>query len=470
MNIFKKPKEIIVFAELDERFLHVRGETEVHLPIDRDETGFLTASGKQMLEARLKEWIGTDGGRVKVWCALPLRGVSLRHLQLPAVKSEEMAPILRFQVEKLFPLPLQEMAWLVKDLKQVGVGGWEGSVFGVRKAFMMDLEQVLARCGWQVSFTLSILTLMGEENGDGLFYKVTTESGDWIRQEGGRPLQVGFHASDKEASTRADRIAMLLKAQGQETKVHLLGEQSMCEGIRDRLQTVMGSTVNVQIKPCTEVAPALAAMKNVADEEGNCRLPIFESFDPTVASRSNPRRDLYRWAAVAGLLFLISLSMKFVQPMLRYEGLSEDYAALEAKREGLPDIGKELGFLQFLEQNRSPYLETVHILSRTAPPNSLIEILVMNRRGDISIRCSVQNGKQVGEFRSKLIDSGYFYPVVVDEQTKGNQSGKLQVRITARWKPADERKPLPESWLIPDPANKTGPNLAGPGRPPRQPF
>ena len=67
----------------------------------------------------------------------------------------------------------------------------------------------------------------------------------------------------------------------------------------------------------------------------------------------------------------------------------------------------------------------------------------MNRRGDLSLRGSMRDSQQVLDFRSKLIDSGFFATVTVEEQSPSPDGQSVTVRISAQWKPTGERKPLP---------------------------
>src|SRR5206468_2072812 len=85
-------------------------------------------------------------------------------------------------------------------------------------------------------------------------------------------------------------------------------------------------------------------------------------------------------------------------------------------------------------------LDSLFVMANAAPPGSRIETLSMNRRGDVALRASMRDSQQVGDFRSKLIESGSFSTVVVDEQTPTPDKQKVLVRITGQWKPSTGRK------------------------------
>jgi len=83
------------------------------------------------------------------------------------------------------------------------------------------------------------------------------------------------------------------------------------------------------------------------------------------------------------------------------------------------------------------------ILANSASPGARFDSLSMNRRGDLSLKGNMQNSTQVVEFRSKLIKSGYFAAVAVEEQTPTPDRQKVAVRITAQLKPAGLRGSVP---------------------------
>ncbi len=103
-------------------------------------------------------------------------------------------------------------------------------------------------------------------------------------------------------------------------------------------------------------------------------------------------------------------------------------------------IDRELNFLQFLKQNQPPYLDAIYLFAKSAGPGFRIDALNLNRRGEISLRASMGSADQVTDFRKKLIDSGFFASVVVEEQAPAQQ--KVNVRLTLQWKPLEARAAL----------------------------
>jgi hypothetical protein len=65
----------------------------------------------------------------------------------------------------------------------------------------------------------------------------------------------------------------------------------------------------------------------------------------------------------------------------------------------------------------------------------------MNRRGDVSIRATMRDSQQVVQFRAKLLDSGLFGHLVVEEQNPTPDRQKVIVRMSGHWKHIGEGKP-----------------------------
>ena len=76
------------------------------------------------------------------------------------------------------------------------------------------------------------------------------------------------------------------------------------------------------------------------------------------------------------------------------------------------------------------------------PPGFDFDALTMNSRGEVSLRGSFRDGQQVADFRTKLIDSGFFSNVSVEEQTPTPDRQKVNVRLSAQWKPAGQLQSL----------------------------
>jgi Tfp pilus assembly protein PilN len=185
---------------------------------------------------------------------------------------------------------------------------------------------------------------------------------------------------------------------------------------------------------------AVLGLRN-ATENGGESLVILQS-KPTSGSAALARPAPWKWAALALGLAFLSLALPYLEaPLLKWR-LSTRLKAIQADRGRMVAIDRDLDFLRHVKQNQPPYLDALFLLAKAVPPGAKFDSLSMNRRGDLALRASMKDSQQVAGFRSKLIDSGFFASVAVEEQTPTPDRQKLTVRITAQWKAANDRQSL----------------------------
>lgn len=146
---------------------------------------------------------------------------------------------------------------------------------------------------------------------------------------------------------------------------------------------------------------------------------------------------------LAAVLACAVLAFPFVQALALRPLLTHHLARLETGRARLEAIDREIDFLQYLKDNQPPYVDTLFLLATCAPPGTSFDSISLGRRGELSLQGKLANGQQVTEFRSKLVEAGWFSSVVVEEQTP-SPDRRVTVRMTAQLKATDSRKPLPE--------------------------
>jgi hypothetical protein len=165
-----------------------------------------------------------------------------------------------------------------------------------------------------------------------------------------------------------------------------------------------------------------------------------------------------KWAILTGALLLGCLSLRYAEPFLNQPRLVRQLADVKAYRDTLPRIERELSFFEFIRTNQPAYLEPLFALANSAPSGTKIESVSMNKRGDMALRASMKDSSQLTQLRSKLIESGLFTSVVVEEQTPSSDRQKLSVRMSARFKPTEKA-----ADPAPAPANKSRSTRNAPG-------
>ena len=65
-------------------------------------------------------------------------------------------------------------------------------------------------------------------------------------------------------------------------------------------------------------------------------------------------------------------------------------------------VERELGFLQYLDTNQPPLIETLYLLANAAPAGTRLDSVSLARRGDLSLRGTAANPQLTAELRAKL--------------------------------------------------------------------
>ncbi len=172
--------------------------------------------------------------------------------------------------------------------------------------------------------------------------------------------------------------------------------------------------------------------------------------------------DLRKWVRVAIILGLCALCFPMVEAFALKWFVAKRIAEYNEQKSRLETIDREFSFLKHLKETQPPYLDALTVVANSAPQGTRFESVAMNSRGDLSMKGNLQNAQQVVEFRSKLIKSGFFNTVTVEEETPSPDRQKIGVRIAAQWKPAGFR-PLVKAEPLPSGFASQGGGMPFPG-------
>jgi hypothetical protein len=278
---------------------------------------------------------------------------------------------------------------------------------------------------------------------------VTHQEAEKLKLDWGKSVPLSEETVE-QPSIRTDRIekisasveaelkslARYLQSAWTGQKLYLTGATASLGNFLPQFAKTLGGGTECErldVLPGEGRSAAIFGLKRACEENGSFPslvLEVASTHDSEKAARPVP----WNWAALAGVLVLSSLALRYAEPLLLKPRVTRKLAELKAYRESLPKIERDLSFLQYLKTNQPPYLEPFFVLANSAPAGARIESLSINRRGDLSLRAGMKDGQQVVDFRSKLINSGLFSTVVVEEQAPTPDRQKIVVRITGQWK------------------------------------
>ncbi|MFQ5655838.1 MAG: PilN domain-containing protein, partial [Planctomycetota bacterium] len=215
-------------------------------------------------------------------------------------------------------------------------------------------------------------------------------------------------------------------------RVFLVGGGSRLAGIGEGLTQAAGGAIEcgtIEI----EGLPGRSAVTLGLEErsrDGRLAMEFQPRSAPAGEAPAEGRPATIPWLLLAAALLLVSLSLRYVSPILGIPALEERIAETERELQERPSIDRELAFLEHLEESRLPVLEVLAALGEAIPKSTRIDDFSISRRGDISIGGKVEGFRQANDLRRKLVLSGWFSQAVLQELVPEDQN--IRFRLTAR--------------------------------------
>lgn len=481
------------YLELRQGSLQVlEGERGFELPLERSPNGRLTEACRLNLVLKLREFFKRPAWqpRPRAFCALGARGVSLRRLSLPPTTRENLPRILRLQIETEFPLPPDELAWGYRPLSATSANGrgskQEVLVAAVKKEAIEEYAGLLAQCGLSPVFTLAALArsrlcpqpppsyavldigrltseLIVFEQGVPTSLRILPWGGETITRALADSLHLGPAEAEQfklklesapppngeigpkvenavEAAVQA--LAGALNGQSVVRKIFLTGKSIRQQDLAARLARRLGPGAQCQPLPVNAGVGRTAAILGLQEFTLSGEAPLMLESKPANGQAAVTRPAPWKWVGIAAALALFLALLPYFEAVLFKSHLARKLANARRDTARLAIIDQELNFLEYLKQSEPPYLDGLFLFAKSAPPGTRLESLTMNRRGELSWRGTIKDPQQVAEFRSKLIDSGMFANVTVEEQAPAPDHQKLTVRMSAQWRALSPRQLL----------------------------
>lgn len=447
-----------LFVEVSQTsFKALHGDDGLEFSLDRHESGRLTPDCIERLTSSLRVFLkrGPWQLRMRAVCAIGARGVSIRRILLPACSKDELERLLVLQIEREFPLSPGEMAWGYRPLpgsatRQNGAPATqELLVVAVKREVIEDYSKILADCGLEPVFTIGALArsvLCPSAPASYSVLEVTPSHSELISFENGVPSAIrAFPWGSQEIDLRMAADGADLESFSIPSK--LIGQKLFLTGpvpveMQPRLASAFaGSAAWESIATATGEgrSPAIFGLRKSFEDSGSEPIQIRTALD----AKQSASPATWKWAAAALLLGIAVVALRYAEVFIHRPGLVRKIAEVKSYREKLPNLDRELGFLQFLKTNQPPYFDPLSAIASAAPSGTRIDALSMNRRGDVSIRATMRDSQQVVQFRSKLIDSGVFGDIVVEEQNPTPDRQKMIVRMSGHWNAPAGIKPPP---------------------------
>jgi hypothetical protein len=437
--LFTRPAAAMI-VEITDVVIHLASrERTLDLPVDRDATRALNQTSADAFRSALQSL----GGSGQVICLLPARGVSVRRMALPASTPEEIERLLPLQIDAQFPLSSEELAWGYTALS-ASVPSREGKplkefvVAAVKKESVQQYRQIISSAGFAPVFGIAALArhaLCAHPPAKFGLLEVGPSKSELLTSDESGPATLRVLAMGGEGDASAEPLLAALRNNGAVEKIFVGGKGAAIWSARIA-PSIPSEPLALSSGQSTAIAGAKEMFRRGQD-------PLF-IHDTREAVRIERAPSHWKWAALAAVLIGISFAIRYAEPIVRRGRVLKAMSELQSIQSKLPKVDRELAFLQFIKTNQPSYVEVVGVLAGSVQPGTTFDGLTINRRGETSIRGKAQNGQAVGSFRTKMIDSGFFSNVVIDEQTPGQNNQNVTFRMTAQLWPEGQRKVPPK--------------------------
>ena len=467
MSVLPQMEPTRIWAEMTTdppRLLAWRDREGAEIPLARDASGTFTADTVARVTSALK---GLAGGkpwlsRRHVHCALGSRGVILRPVIFPAQPRAEWPRLLALQLEMEFPLSPAQLAWGWLPLPDPEPGRHAALLAAVKLEALHSCQELFAGLDAEVHFSLAALDrralLLSPWLDSGLVLDIAEgylETTLWSHE---LPIQVRSFAGGwktwSDAATHdsggpfREYLGSLSVPAGTPmfyscSRIRSDGGVPTEASLTGWLEARKGHLGQTQPVPFTSGIGRTAANVGLAEKvtrNNSSHLELRSS--PAPETQAALRGLPWRSVALSGVLFAALLLTPSVEALVFGPRLQRQLSHLKSGEPQLAVIDRELNFLRHLQENQGPFLDAVYLIANSAPMGCHIDSLSLNRRGEVSLTGYLQNLNQVGDFRMKLIDTGFFSSVVVEDQTPTPDRQRVNFRMTAQWKAASDREGL----------------------------
>lgn len=417
-------------------------------------TGKMNGKGAEILRHGSAELASVDGASVKA--ALEKTGVGgvravlvvprgqaiLRDFELPAGTPEELASMVRFQVEREVPLPLGEIRYSF-----VETGRADGKVrVQVAAAHREPLDQAVAAleaAGLKVSGAVvssyGLLALPRDAQGPSALVEVSAGEAEILVAENGRmelsrTANLPEEAVGEALAEEIDRTlrAWTAKAPGREIgRVLLAGEgeraEALAADVRGRLSKDVRAYGPGDLETATAAGVCLGLLRGTA---------IPDLLNPPSSKRRFSPTKAHRIGALAGAILLLLLIAARV-------AISDRRSELESKRKALKELepraaevlktGKQTAIAHQWYRDRNVWLATLQALRTSVDSTNLwVTHATFDDEGKVRLQGKARDDRHVTSLVTALEKSGQFAAIKAPDVRQNSDRGDYRRDFTVQ--------------------------------------
>ena len=424
------------------------------LLIQRNAQGRLTDESKADVIQALNEITGNNPNQFsQTICAVTSGGMLLRTMELPAAaEGDALKNLVELQIEKEWPLPPEDLAWGYQRMVEP-----EGSdpnqdtpktkvtVAAIKSSVFRQYKEILSNChlqpDWIVGASVgSMLEAIATLKAAWLL-DVQAKHSDLIHYDWGIPSEIhSFQsgaddlariAASSELTDDFKSIIKTIESNGSPLMLVIAGNNNVWERLQPAIQAsfpgipVQHHLIESQPGSCL-ITQQLISSPHPALNRRIIELESHEAKEPPPPVNKLP---FIRWGVLLAALVMAIFLARRVEPSLKSGKLESQLTQFREQKKLLPEIDRELSFLEHIQNKSLPYMDIIGLLAAQSTPGFQLESIDMGSDRRVQLRGLLQNAHPE-DLRAKLLATDWFEQVVLDEQTPDRDGRKLTVRIT----------------------------------------
>ena len=383
--------------------------------------------------------------RPECYLGVPSRGFSFRKIDFPELPNDEIRDMVALRLEQELPIPLSEFAWGFYKMEKTNSNSNSKSqktsvvVALIRKlALGTDWPSFESKdiCFLLVPSLIEVSRHIRTQSKSYNVINIENEFTEILHVEKEIPKFVK-HFPIKRAdwiSKNLSHLDDIIRLIENTETILIKGNDSIAiepktlmSNIKNQFPESNFVNPNDQSENLISIPSILKSEKAI--DKSRC---IWMENDEEISSSQTEyyqKRELKKWSGICISLIIIVLSLRYIEPYYKSGQIDLELNALQEQVKWIPEVDKEVSFLQMVDNNLITFEGVIPIISSAVDPQFQLSEIILNRRGDLNITATVKSADQISSIRKKLMETKFFTSIVVESQNPDSKKKNISLKL-----------------------------------------
>lgn len=379
--------------------------------------------------------------RPECFLSIPSKGMSFRKIDFPQVPDGDIRDMVALKLEQELPLSLSEFAWGYYRMGDSNSPDDTTSVVAmlIRKSASGNSWPQFQSQDVRFLFIPAIVEASRQLVTKSSRYNIVNIEKDFteiLHVEDRIPRSVKHFAVSSSSwhSEDSDAIRDLIEFLGSHESIIIKGDNGVNLDWKSLSQWTGNHFTETNFINPAEAKGELISIPELLNTErtlsrGEC---VWMEGDEATSSSLNQvyqKGELKKWVGVSVGLVIALLLVRYIEPFYKSGIVDLELKSLQEQVKWIPEIDKEVSFLQMMDNNLVPFEGIIPIISSAVDSQFQLTEIILSRRGDLNITATVKNADQISKVRKKLMETEFFKSIVVESQTPDAKKKNISLKL-----------------------------------------